>query len=69
MANEYEREYARKRGIPLWQVANGFHCSESNFYRILRVPFTDDQKKIFKQTCDEIMLARIQEAQKLQTDE
>lgn len=47
MNNKAIREYAAKKGIRLWQIANRLGITDSTFSRKLRLELAqDDQKKI-----------------------
>lgn len=50
MKNQDIRQEAKKRGVRLWQIAEGFGVSDSSFSRKLRHEFSDqDRMFAFKQ--------------------
>lgn len=53
-ANEDIRQYAKKKRVYLWELAAAFGVADSNFSKMLRKEFTDDQKKLAMQYIDEI---------------
>ena len=56
--NEYLKRYARRKGVPIWMIAGGFHRSESYFFRMLRTEFSEQQAQRFIQIVDEIAADR-----------
>ena len=48
MANEIVRRTARESGVKLWQVAERWGCTDGNFSRKLRRPFsaTDERRAL-----------------------
>ena len=45
MCNKDVREYAKKHGVKLWQIANALHINDGNFSRKLRVELPEDKKQ------------------------
>ena len=50
--NQELRDYAKKRGVALWQIANEFDVHAMTLISRLRKPFTDEQAAAFKRIVD-----------------
>lgn len=49
MKNIDIREYAKKKGVKLWQIASALHINDGNFSRKLRQELPNEMKqKIFQ---------------------
>lgn len=47
--NEDIRARAKRRGVKLWEIANGLGINDGNFSRKLRNEFSEEEKqKVFK---------------------
>lgn len=57
-ANDEIREYAKKSGVYLWEVANKYGVTDSNFSRRLRFEFSPEEQKKALQYIDEIAKER-----------
>lgn len=54
MRNEDVREYARKKGVKLWTIAERLGIADSSFSRMLRYEITEDKKEEIKAIIDEL---------------
>ena len=54
MKNIDIRDYARIKGVKLWQIANALHINDGNFSRKLRVELTEDKKQEIFAIIDEL---------------
>lgn len=54
MNNELIREYAKERGVKLWQIADELNMSDANFSRMLRHQFDEDMTTKIIQIIDKI---------------
>jgi hypothetical protein len=54
MRNKDIRDYARIKGVFLWQIAERLNLRDSNFSRLLRYEMTDEKKKEIKIIIDEL---------------
>lgn len=52
------REFARKNGIALWQIAVKIGISEATITRWLRVPLSEEREKLLFEAAQEIVAAR-----------
>ena len=54
MNNKDIREYARSKGVLLWQIADGLGITDGYFSRKLRHEFTPEDKLKIMQIIDEV---------------
>ncbi len=54
MANQKIREYAKKKNVKLWQIADELNMSDANFSRMLRHQFSEDKTAKIIQIIDKI---------------
>lgn len=54
MNNELIREYAKERGVKLWQIADKLNMSDAIFSRMLRHQFSEDKTAKIIQIIDKI---------------
>lgn len=54
MANEAIKRTARESGVKLWQVAERWGCTDGNFSRKLRRPFSQADERRALEIIDEI---------------
>lgn len=54
MANEHIKQAARESGVKLWQVAERWGCTDGNFSRKLRRPFSPADERRALEIIDEI---------------
>lgn len=54
MCNKDIREYAKKKGVRLWQIANELHVNEGNFSRKLRHELQEEKKQQIYKIIDEL---------------
>lgn len=54
MHNEIIRQYAKKKGVKLWQIADELNMSDANFSRMLRHQFSEDMTTKIIQIIDKI---------------
>ncbi len=52
------RDFARKDGIALWQIAVKIGISEATITRWLRVPLSEDREKLLFEAAQEIAAER-----------
>lgn len=52
--NQGIKNYAKERGVKLWQVAERLHINDGNFSRKLRVELPQEQKQAIFNIIDEI---------------
>lgn len=48
------RQYAKKKGVNLWQISQRMEVHESTFYRHLRTELEAEKKDKIKQIIDEL---------------
>lgn len=48
------RKYARSKNIPLWEIAEHYGMTDSNFSRMLRHELTEDKKEEIRKIIDEL---------------
>lgn len=53
-ANMDLREYARKKKVPFWRIAEKYGLADSNFSRMLRHELTENEKARIKLIVDEL---------------
>ncbi|MBQ7890957.1 MAG: hypothetical protein IJ359_02230 [Erysipelotrichaceae bacterium] len=58
MCNLDVREYAKQKGVKLWEVARMVGVNDSNFSRRLRTEFSPEEKKRVKGFIDQIAKER-----------
>lgn len=54
MCNKEIKEYARKKRVKLWQIAEKLNMQDSNFSRLLRHELTEDKKEEIRKIIDEL---------------
>ena len=54
MKNIDIREYAKKKGVKLWQIASALHINDGNFSRKLRQELPNEMKQKIFQIIDQI---------------
>lgn len=54
MKNIDIREYAKKKGVKLWEIASALHINDGNFSRKLRQELTNEIKQQIFQIIDQI---------------
>ena len=54
MTNQDVRNYAKSKGVRLWQIAEALHINDGNFSRRLRKELTEVQKQEIIQIIDEL---------------
>lgn len=54
LVNKYIREYARSKGVLLWQIADKLGITDGNFSRKLRREFMPEENEKIMQIIDEI---------------
>lgn len=54
MANEHIKQAAREGGVRLWQVAEKWGCTDGNFSRKLRRPFSPADERRALELIDQI---------------
>lgn len=54
MKNIDIREYAKKKGVKLWQIARALHINDGNFSRKLRQELPNEMKQKIFQIIDQI---------------
>ena len=54
MKNVDIREYAKKKGVKLWQIASALHINDGNFSRKLRQELPNEMKQKIFQIIDQI---------------
>lgn len=54
MCNKEIKEYARKKRVKLWQIAERLNMQDSNFSRLLRHELTEDKKEEIRKIIDEL---------------
>ena len=54
MKNMDIREYAKKKGVKLWEIANALHINDGNFSRKLRQELPNEMKQKIFQIIDKI---------------
>jgi len=52
--NQELRDYAKKHGVALWQIANEYDVHVMTIIGRLRKPFTEEQSASFKHIVDEL---------------
>ncbi len=52
MKNQDVREYAKLKGVLLWQIANKLKITDGNFSRRLRHEFTPEEEQKIMQIID-----------------
>lgn len=58
MPNEKIKAYAKRKGIPLWQIAGGYHISENWLSKKLRREWSEAEQADFIRIVDELAYAR-----------
>lgn len=54
MCNKDIREYAKTKGVRLWQIANELHVNDGNFSRKLRNELPEEKKQQIYKIIDEL---------------
>ena len=54
MKNIDIREYAKKKGVKLWEIASALHINDGNFSRKLRQELSNEIKQQIFQIIDKI---------------
>ena len=54
MKNVDIREYAKKKGVKLWEIASALHIKDGNFSRKLRQELPNEMKQKIFQIIDKI---------------
>lgn len=54
MKNVDIREYAKKKGVKLWEIASALHINDGNFSRKLRQELSNEMKQKIFQIIDKI---------------
>lgn len=54
MKNMDIREYAKKKGVKLWEIASALHINDGNFSRKLRQELSNEIKQQIFQIIDQI---------------
>lgn len=54
MTNQDVRNYAKSKGVRLWQIAEALHINDGNFSRRLRKELPEVQKQEIIQIIDEL---------------
>ncbi len=54
MKNVDIREYAKKKGVKLWEIASALHINDGNFSRKLRQELPNEMKQKIFQIIDKI---------------
>lgn len=54
MKNMDIREYAKKKGVKLWEIASALHINDGNFSRKLRQELPNEMKQKIFQIIDQI---------------
>lgn len=54
MCNKDVKEYAKQKGVCLWQIAHELHLNDGNFSRKLRFELTEETKKGIYRIIDEL---------------
>ena len=54
MKNMDIREYAKKKGVKLWEIASTLHINDGNFSRKLRQELSNEIKQQIFQIIDQI---------------
>ena len=54
MKNMDIREYAKKKGVKLWEIASALHINDGNFSRELRQELSNEIKQQIFQIIDKI---------------
>ena len=54
MSNKDVREYAKQKGVRLWQIAYELHINDGNFSRKLRLELPDGEKQRIMKIVDEL---------------
>lgn len=54
MTNQDVRNYAKSKGVRLWQIAEALHINDGNFSRKLRKELPEVQKQEIIQIIDEL---------------
>lgn len=54
MKNMDIREYAKKKGVKLWEIASALHINDGNFSRKLRQELPNEMKQKIFQIIDKI---------------
>lgn len=54
MKNMDIREYAKKKGVKLWEIASALHINDGNFSRKLRQELPNEIKQKIFQIIDQI---------------
>lgn len=57
-ANDAIRDFARKNGITLWQIAVKLGISEATITRWLRVPLSEEREKLLFEAAHQIAAER-----------
>lgn len=52
------RNYARKRSVALWEVAEGYGMADSNFSKLLRHELPEEKKQLLYKIIDELVAGR-----------
>lgn len=61
MANEDLRNYAKSRGVFLWEIAREMKISETTVTRWLRTELVANDKRHFKEAVDRIQKKKMEE--------
>lgn len=52
------RNYARKRSVALWEVAEGCGMADSNFSKLLRHELPEEKKQLLYKIIDDLAVGR-----------
>lgn len=52
------RNYAKKRSVALWEIAEGYGMADSNFSKLLRHELPEEKKKLLYKIIDELAAGR-----------